>query len=68
MNKRLFEDEEQDLMRDIQSLPRNSALRKINDLSKRARLAKVSIIIFILIYLNKFYLKRVSNVHFSTFT
>lgn len=38
---RLFEDEEQDLMRDIQSLPRNSALRKINDLSKRTRLAKV---------------------------
>lgn len=41
---RLFEDEEQDLMKDIQSLPRNSALRKINDLSKRARLAKVSFV------------------------
>jgi len=41
VNRRLFEDEEQDLMKDIQSLPRNSALRKINDISKRARLAKV---------------------------
>lgn len=41
MNRKLFEDEEQDLMKDIQSLPRNSLLRKINDLSKRARLAKV---------------------------
>uniref|UniRef100_A0A1B6CFC6 Dynamin-type G domain-containing protein n=1 Tax=Clastoptera arizonana TaxID=38151 RepID=A0A1B6CFC6_9HEMI len=41
INRRLFEDEERDLMKDIQSLPMNSALRKINDLSKRARLAKV---------------------------
>lgn len=37
----MFDDEEQDLFRDLQSLPRNAALRKLNDLIKRARLAKV---------------------------
>lgn len=45
MNRKLFEAEEQDLFNDIQGLPRNSALRKLNDLIKRARLAKVSALI-----------------------
>jgi hypothetical protein len=37
----LFEMEEKDLMRDLRDLPRNSAVRKINELVKRVRLAKV---------------------------
>ena len=40
-NKVLFEDEQQDLFKDLSSLPVNAALRKLNDLIKRARLAKV---------------------------
>ena len=45
MNRKLFEAEEQDLFADLQSLPRNAALRKLNDLIKRARLAKVSTVL-----------------------
>lgn len=41
VNRKLFEAETQDLFKDLQSLPKNSALRKLNDLIKRARLAKV---------------------------
>eukprot|EP00602_Paraphysomonas_sp_CaronLab_P001390 CAMPEP_0185026886 /NCGR_PEP_ID=MMETSP1103-20130426/11443_1 /TAXON_ID=36769 /ORGANISM="Paraphysomonas bandaiensis, Strain Caron Lab Isolate" /LENGTH=508 /DNA_ID=CAMNT_0027560621 /DNA_START=82 /DNA_END=1608 /DNA_ORIENTATION=+ len=40
-NAELFEMEEADLMRDLRSLPRNSAVRKINELVKRVRIAKV---------------------------
>ncbi|XP_065144376.2 EH domain-containing protein 4 [Paramisgurnus dabryanus] len=50
-NRRLFEAETQDLFRDIQSLPHNAALRKLNDLIKRARLAKVHA--YIISYLKK---------------
>lgn len=42
INRRLFQDEQHDLFTDLQGLPRNAALRKLNDLIKRARLAKVS--------------------------
>jgi EH domain-containing protein 1 len=40
-NALLFEVEEADLMKDLKDLPRNSAVRKINELVKRVRLCKV---------------------------
>ena len=40
--RKLFELESQDLFKDLQSLPKNAALRKLNDLIKRSRLAKVN--------------------------
>mmetsp|Transcript_13261 Transcript_13261/g.27062 ORF Transcript_13261/g.27062 Transcript_13261/m.27062 type:complete len:567 (+) Transcript_13261:86-1786(+) len=39
-NAKLFEQEEKDLMKDLKNLPRNSAIRKINELVKRTRKAK----------------------------
>ncbi|XP_026677090.1 LOW QUALITY PROTEIN: EH domain-containing protein 1-like [Diaphorina citri] len=41
LNRKLFEDEEQDLFKDLQTLPKNAIIRKLNDVIKRARLAKV---------------------------
>ena len=40
-NKDLFDKERNDLLADLRSLPRNSAVRKINELIKRSRLCKV---------------------------
>ena len=40
-NRRLFEAEQEDLFADIQTLPRTAAVRKLNEMIKRARLAKV---------------------------
>eukprot|EP01084_Bolivina_argentea_P285436 489488_1 len=40
-NRALFDMEENDLMNDLRDLPRNSAVRKVNELVKRCRLAKV---------------------------
>ncbi|KAL3315422.1 Dynamin [Cichlidogyrus casuarinus] len=40
-NRRLFELEEQDLFNDLNTLPSNATLRKLNDFIRRARLAKV---------------------------
>ena len=48
-NRKLYEAEQEDLFADIQSLPRTAAVRKLNEMIKRARLAKVHA--FILNYL-----------------
>ncbi|CAH8568017.1 unnamed protein product [Dicrocoelium dendriticum] len=40
-NRKLFELEAQDLFKDLQTLPANSAMRKLNDFIRRERLAKV---------------------------
>lgn len=40
-NQALFEAEQEDLFADVQRLPRTSAVRKLDELIKRARLAKV---------------------------
>ena len=54
-NRHLFEAESQDLFSDLQSLPRNAAIHKLNDLIKRARYLLFSfylrLIFVILIYI-----------------
>jgi len=44
-NTDLFNAEKEDLFKDLMSLPRNSAIRKINELVKRARLVRVHALI-----------------------
>ena len=50
-NAALFEMEERDLMNDMKALPRNNVVRKINELVKRVRIAKVHC--YILSYLRE---------------
>lgn len=50
-NRDLFEAEQADLFADLQALPRFSTIRKLNDLIKRARLAKVHA--YVISYLKK---------------
>ncbi|KAL6077662.1 EH domain-containing protein 4 [Balamuthia mandrillaris] len=40
-NEKLFAAEQTDLLKDLKELPRNSAMRKVNEFVKRARLVKV---------------------------
>jgi len=40
-NRSLFEEERNELFCEIQHLPKDAAVRKLNDLIKRSRLAKV---------------------------
>ena len=44
-SRELFEAEQQDLFNDLQGLPRFATVRRLNDLIKRARLAKVHALI-----------------------
>lgn len=41
LNRELIETEHKDLLRDLKNLPRQSAMRKVNELVKRSRLARV---------------------------
>jgi len=47
INADLFEAEAKDLVEDLRSLPRNSAIRKVNELVKRSRLAKVTALVIV---------------------
>jgi hypothetical protein len=40
-NQALFDKEREDLLKELRALPRNAAVRKINDLVKRTRYVKV---------------------------
>lgn len=44
-NAKLFQVEQADLLRDLRNLPSNSTVRKVNELVKRARLAKIHALI-----------------------
>ena len=48
--RRLFELEENDLFQDLKRLPRDATLRKLNDLIRRAKCAKVNCFIVLLLF------------------